>query len=110
LDQTLVVWGGEFGRTPTAQLQENPSATGRDHNPFGFTMWLAGGGVKGGIVYGATDEYGYFAIENKLHVHDLHATILHLLGLDHKKLTFHFSGRDMRLTDVHGNVVQEILA
>jgi hypothetical protein len=110
LNETLVVWGGEFGRTPTAQLQSDPSATGRDHNPFGFTMWMAGGGVKGGTVYGATDEYGYFAIENKMHVHDLHATILHLLGMDHKKLTFHFSGRDMRLTDVHGNIVHEILA
>jgi uncharacterized protein (DUF1501 family) len=105
LDETLVVWGGEFGRTPFAQ-----GSDGRDHNPFGFTMWLAGGGVKGGTVHGATDEYGYFTVENKVHVHDLHATILHLLGMDHKKLTFHFSGRDMRLTDVHGNVVQEILA
>jgi uncharacterized protein (DUF1501 family) len=110
LDETLVVWGGEFGRTPTAQLQDDPGATGRDHNPFGFTMWMAGGGVKAGTVYGTTDEYGYFAIENKMHVHDLHATILHLLGMDHKKLTFHFSGRDMRLTDVHGNVIHEILA
>ena len=110
LDETLVVWGGEFGRTPTAQLQSDPSQTGRDHNPFGFTMWMAGGGTKAGTVYGSTDEYGYFAIENKMHVHDLHATILHLLGMDHKKLTFHFSGRDMRLTDVHGNVIQGILA
>ena len=111
LDSTLIVWGGEFGRTPTAQF--NPkmdlSTVGRDHNPFGFTMWMAGGGVKGGTIYGATDEYGYFAIENKMHVHDLHATILHLLGLDHKKLTFHFSGRDMRLTDVHGNVIYDLL-
>jgi hypothetical protein len=105
LAQTLVVWGGEFGRTPMSQ-----GATGRDHNPFGFTMWLAGGGVRGGTVYGATDDYGYFAVENKVHLHDLHATILHLLGLDHKRLTFRFSGRDMRLTDVHGEVVQGILA
>ncbi len=112
LDSTLIVWGGEFGRTPTAQFDPNMdmSTVGRDHNPFGFTMWMAGGGVKGGTVYGATDEYGYFAVENKMHVHDLHATMLHLLGLDHKKLTFHFSGRDMRLTDVHGNVVHDLLA
>ncbi|MDA1314487.1 MAG: DUF1501 domain-containing protein [Acidobacteria bacterium] len=110
LDDTLVVWGGEFGRTPTAQFQADPGATGRDHNPFGFTMWMAGGGVKGGTTWGATDEYGYFAIENKVHVHDLHATILHLLGIDHKRLTFPFSGRDMRLTDVHGEVVQGVLS
>lgn len=105
LDSTLVVWGGEFGRTPFAQ-----GSDGRDHNPFGFTMWLAGGGVKGGMTYGATDEYGYKAIENKLQMHDLHATILHLLGMDHTKLTFRYSGRDFRLTDVHGHVIKEILA
>jgi hypothetical protein len=105
LDSTLVVWGGEFGRTPMAQ-----GSSGRDHNPFGFTMWLAGGGVKGGTVYGATDEYGYFAVENRTEVYDLHATILHLLGLDHKRLTFRFSGRDMRLTDVHGELIEGILA
>lgn len=112
LDQTLIVRGGEFGRTPTAQLSTDRdiNKVGRDHNPFGFTMWMAGGGVKGGTIYGKTDEYGYFAIENKVEVHDLHATMLHLLGLDHKKLTFHFSGRDMRLTDVHGNVVHDLLA
>ena len=110
LDETLVVWGGEFGRTPTAQFRNDPSATGRDHNPFGFTMWMAGGGIQPGMVHGATDEYGYFVVENKVHVHDLHATILHLLGLDHKKLTFRFGGRDMRLTDVHGEVVSELLA
>ena len=112
LDRTLVVWGGEFGRTPTAQTPDSGdlSQVGRDHNPFGFTMWLAGGGVKPGTVYGATDEYGYYAVENKVHVHDLHATILHLLGLDHTKLTYHFSGRQMRLTDVYGNLVQDILA
>jgi hypothetical protein len=112
LDSTLVVWGGEFGRTPCAQYPDGGyvSVIGRDHNPFGFTMWMAGGGVKGGIVHGATDEYGYFAVENKVHVHDLHATMLHLLGMDHTKLTFRYSGRDMRLTDVHGNVVKELLA
>lgn len=112
LDSTLVIWGGEFGRTPTAQTNGGAfdKTTGRDHNPFGFTMWLAGGGVKGGMRYGATDEYGYFAVENKVHMHDLHATILHLLGLDHKRLTFRYSGRDMRLTDVHGEIVHDILA
>ncbi len=105
LDSTLVVFAGEFGRTPFAQ-----GANGRDHNPFGFSIWLAGGGIRGGTVYGATDEYGYHAIENKLQIHDLHATMLHLLGIDHTRLTFRFSGRDMRLTDVHGNVVHDILA
>jgi hypothetical protein len=112
LDETLVIWGGEFGRTPCAQFPDGGSIKniGRDHNPFGFTMWLAGGGIKPGLIYGTTDEYGYFAIENKVHMHDLHATILHLLGMDHKRLTFPYSGRDMRLTDVHGNVIKEILA
>lgn len=112
LEETLVVWGGEFGRTPCAQFPDGGyvNVVGRDHNPFGFTMWLAGGGVKPGYVHGATDEYGYFAIENKVHMHDLHATMLHLLGLDHKRLTFRYSGRDMRLTDVHGNIIKEILA
>ncbi|MCI0534034.1 MAG: DUF1501 domain-containing protein [Verrucomicrobiales bacterium] len=105
LDSTLVLWAGEFGRTPFAQ-----GSDGRDHNPFGFTVWLAGGGVKGGITFGATDEYGYKTVENKVHMHDLHATVLHLLGMDHTKLTVRFSGRDMRLTDVHGEVVQAILA
>jgi hypothetical protein len=105
LEDTLVVWGGEFGRTPTVQ-----GSDGRDHNPEGFTMWLAGGGVKGGIRYGATDEYGYYAAENKVHIHDLHATLLALLGLDHEKLTYRYAGRDFRLTDVHGNVVTEIFA
>ena len=104
LDSTLVVWMGEFGRTPFAQ-----GGNGRDHNPFGFSMWMAGGGVKGGITYGATDEYGYKAVDKKLQIHDLHATMLHLLGMDHTKLTIRFSSRDMRLTDVHGEVVQEIL-
>ncbi len=112
LDSTLVVWGGEFGRTPTAQTNGGAfdETTGRDHNPFGFTMWLAGGGVKGGMAYGATDEYAYFAVESKVHLHDLHATMLHLLGLDHKQLTYRYSGRDMRLTDVHGEIVDGILA
>jgi hypothetical protein len=112
LDQTLVIWGGEFGRTPCAQMGDSgfTKSVGRDHNPYGFTMWLAGGGTKPGLVYGATDEFGYFAVENKVHMHDLHATILHLLGLDHKRLTYRYSGRDMRLTDVAGNVVKEILA
>ncbi|MEP6755927.1 MAG: DUF1501 domain-containing protein [Chthonomonadales bacterium] len=104
LDSTLVIWGGEFGRTPMAQ-----GTDGRDHNPFGFTMWMAGGGVKPGMVYGATDDYGYYAVENKVTVHDLHATILHLMGMDHKRLTYRFSGRDMRLTDVFGDVVTDIL-
>ena len=112
LNQTLVLWGGEFGRTPCAQFPDGNyvKSIGRDHNPFGFTMWMAGGGVKGGIIHGSTDEYGYFAIENKVHVHDLHATILHLLGLDHTRLTYRFSGRDMRLTDVSGEVIHGILA
>jgi hypothetical protein len=105
LDSTLVFWGGEFGRTPMAQ-----GSDGRDHNPFGFTVWLAGGGVKAGHIHGATDDYGYHAIEGKLEMYDLHATILHLLGLDHKKVTYRFGGRDMRLTDVHGELVEGILA
>jgi uncharacterized protein (DUF1501 family) len=111
LDQTLVIWGGEFGRTPCAQIYDKDEAkkVGRDHNPFGFTMWLAGGGVKGGTTYGTTDEFGYFVVENKVHVHDLHATVLHLLGLDHKRLTYQFGGRDMRLTDVAGEVIHPIL-
>ena len=105
LEDTLVLWGGEFGRTPVAQ-----GTDGRDHNPEGFTMWLAGGGVKGGFRYGATDEYGYYAVENKMHIHDLHATILHLLGIDHEQLTYRYAGRDFRLTDVSGRVAQAILA
>jgi hypothetical protein len=105
LENTLVLWGGEFGRTPMAQ-----GADGRDHNPFGFSMWLAGGGVQGGTVYGATDEYGYYAVENPVTVHDLHATMLHLLGIDHKRLTYRFSGRDMRLTDVYGEILHPVLA
>jgi hypothetical protein len=105
LDETLVLWGGEFGRTPFAQ-----GSDGRDHDQFGFTMWLAGGGVKGGFVHGETDEFGYKAVANKLEMHDLHATLLHLLGVDHKRLTVRFGGRDMRLTDVHGEIIKEILA
>jgi hypothetical protein len=106
-DSTLVVWGGEFGRTPVAEL---PGLSGRDHNHYGFSMWLAGGGVKGGITYGATDDFGFAAVDKKVHVHDLHATILHLLGLDHEKLTYRYAGRDFRLTDVHGQVIRDILA
>jgi uncharacterized protein (DUF1501 family) len=105
LDSTLVLWAGEFGRTPMAQ-----GADGRDHNPFGFTVWLAGGGIKGGTIHGATDDYGYHAVEHPVTMHDLHATMLHLLGLDHTRLTHRFGGRDMRLTDVHGEVVHPILA
>ncbi len=106
-DSTLVMWGGEFGRTPVAEL---PGLSGRDHNHYGFSMWLAGGGVKGGHVHGATDECGFAAVEKKMHVHDLHATILHLLGFDHEKLTYRYAGRDFRLTDVHGRIVNDILA
>jgi hypothetical protein len=114
LDDTLVIWGGEFGRTPTVELP-TPGANagkinGRDHNHWGFTMWLAGGGVKGGMTYGATDEFGFQAVENRVHVHDLHATILWLLGFDHERFTYRYAGRDFRLTDVQGNVVREILA
>lgn len=104
LKRTLILWGGEFGRTPMAQGKD-----GRDHNPFGFTIWLAGGGTKGGTIYGQTDDYGYHAIENKVEIYDLHATMLHLMGIDHKKLTVRFGGRDMRLTDVHGEVLKSIV-
>jgi hypothetical protein len=107
-DETLVLWGGEFGRTPAAEGR--PGKIGRDHNSKGFTMWLAGGGIKGGYIHGATDEFGSTAVEKKVHVHDLHATILHLLGIDHERLTFRYSGRDFRLTDVYGEVVRDILA
>ncbi|MBI5774693.1 MAG: DUF1501 domain-containing protein [Verrucomicrobia bacterium] len=113
-DETLIIWGGEFGRTPTVEL---PSAgnnagkiNGRDHNHYGFSMWLAGGGVRGGCVHGATDEFGFKAVEKPVHVHDLHATILHLLGFDHERLTYRYAGRDFRLTDVHGKVVRELVA
>ena len=114
LDETLVIWGGEFGRTPTVELPTPGSnagkLNGRDHNHHGFSMWMAGGGVRGGYVHGATDEFGFAAVENKVHVHDLHATILRLLGFDHEKLTFRYAGRDFRLTDVQGKLVQELIA
>ncbi len=110
-EDTLIIFGGEFGRTPTVELNDSGKETkGRDHNPFGFSMWLAGGGVKGGTVHGATDEFGFKAVENKVHVHDLHATVLHLLGFNHETFTYRYAGRDFRLTDVYGNVVREILA
>jgi uncharacterized protein (DUF1501 family) len=102
---TLVIWAGEFGRTPWAQ-----GADGRDHNPYGYTIWMAGAGVKPGFIYGATDEFGYHAVENRMHIHDLHATILHLMGLDHLKLTYRQGGRDFRLTDVAGQVHEGILS
>jgi len=104
-DETLVIWSGEFGRTPFAQ-----GSDGRDHNQFGFSLWMAGGGIKGGTVYGATDEFGYKAIENKVTIHDIHATMLHLLGINHLDLTYRFSGRDIRLTDVHGEIIGDVLA
>ena len=114
LDETLVIWGGEFGRTPTVELPTPGSnagkVNGRDHNHHGFTYWLAGGGVKGGQAYGATDEFGFQAVENKVHVHDLHATILRLMGFDHEKFTYRYAGRDFRLTDVHGKVVWDLIA
>jgi hypothetical protein len=110
-DETLVIWGGEFGRTPSVELGEGgKSKLGRDHNHYGFSVWLAGGGVKGGTAFGATDDFGFKAIENPTSVHDLHATILHLLGLDHERLTYRYAGRDFRLTDVSGRVIREILA
>jgi hypothetical protein len=107
LETTLVLWGGEFGRTPVAEL---PALNGRDHNHYGFSMWMAGGGVRGGYAHGATDEFGFAAVEDKVHVHDLHATILRLLGFDHERLTYRYAGRDFRLTDVHGRVVEELIA
>ncbi|MBM3967857.1 MAG: DUF1501 domain-containing protein, partial [Planctomycetes bacterium] len=106
LEDTLVWWGGEFGRAPYAEK----NGTGRDHNPQGFTMWLAGGGVKPGIAYGETDEFGQNAIVNKVHMHDMHATIFHLLGIDHESLTYRYAGRDFRLTDVHGRVVSPLFS
>jgi len=105
LEDTLVVWGGEFGRTPIAQ-----GTNGRDHNPQGFTMWAAGGGMKAGLAYGETDEYGYYSVKDKVHMHDLHATLLHLLGVDHLRLTYRYAGRDFRLTDVYGKVVKDVIA
>jgi hypothetical protein len=107
LDETLVIWGGEFGRLPIAQKDAKP---GRDHNPHAFTTWMAGGGVKGGVSHGASDEFGFKAVEDRVGVNDLHATILHLLGIDHKRLTYRFNGRDFRLTDVGGVVIDDILA
>ena len=104
LEDTLVLWGGEFGRTPTAE-----GTNGREHHPFGFTMWMAGGGIRGGMVHGATDEYGWHSVQDKVHVHDLHATILHQMGFDHERLTYRHGGRDYRLTDVHGHVVRDIV-
>jgi hypothetical protein len=108
LDDTLVVWGGEFGRTPTNQGRDGRD--GRDHNNRGYSMWLAGGGARGGVRHGMTDDYGAEAVDGKVHVHDLHATLLHLLGLDHERLTYRYAGRDFRLTDVYGNVVNEVLS
>jgi uncharacterized protein (DUF1501 family) len=105
LDDTLVLWGAEFGRTPTAE-----NSDGRNHHPQAFTMWMAGGGVRGGLTYGSTDDFGYFPVENPVHMHDLHATLLHLLGLDHQRLTYRHAGRDFRLTDVYGKVVHGVLA
>ena len=114
LEETLVIWGGEFGRTPTVELPKKGSnagkINGRDHNHWGYTTWLAGGGVRGGYVHGATDDFGFRAVEDRVHVHDLQATILHLLGFDHEKLTYRHAGRDFRLTDVHGEVVHELIA
>ncbi len=111
LDETLVLWGGEFGRTPTVELNNDGKAQqGRDHNHYGFTVWMAGGGVRGGTVYGATDDFGFKAVENPVSVHDLHATMLHLLGFDHERLTYRYAGRDFRLTDVHGSVLHKIIA
>ena len=105
LDDTLIIWGGEFGRTPVSE-----KGNGRDHNPYGFTMWMAGGGIKRGFNHGATDDFSYNITENPVHVHDFHATILHLMGLDHERLTYRYSGRDYRLTDVHGAVIKALLA
>ena len=114
LEETLVIWGGEFGRTPTVELPTPGSnagkMNGRDHNHYGFTYWMAGGGVKAGTVYGSTDEFGFKAEENPVHVHDLHATILHLLGFDHTKLTYRHAGRDYRLTDLYGEIVHGLVA
>ncbi|MFP6598298.1 MAG: DUF1501 domain-containing protein, partial [Candidatus Hydrogenedentota bacterium] len=114
LDDTLILCCGEFGRTPTVELpQAGANAgkiNGRDHNHYGFTAWLAGGGVKGGHIHGATDEFGFQAVEDRVHVHDLHATMLHLLGFDHEKFTYRYAGRDFRLTDVHGKVIHDIIA
>jgi arylsulfatase A-like enzyme len=110
LDDTLVIWGGEFGRTPFSQGRATAGNFGRDHHARGFAMWLAGGGIRPGLVYGATDEFGYHAVENPVHVHDLQATVLHLLGVDHERLTYRAQGRAFRLTDTGGEVVRDLLA
>jgi hypothetical protein len=110
LDETLVLWGGEFGRTPTVELSGGKSKLGRDHNHYGFSVWMAGGGIKGGTVYGSTDDFGFAAQDNPVSVHDLHATILHLMGIDHEELTYRYAGRDFRLTDVFGDAVREVIA
>ena len=110
LEETLVIWGGEFGRTPTVEMSGTKSQLGRDHNHYGFSVWLAGGGIKGGTAYGATDEIGLHAVENKSTVYDLWATVLHQLGVNHEALTYRSGGRDFRLTDVHGHVLHDILA
>ena len=114
LDETLILWGGEFGRTPVVEMPKKGSnqgkVNGRDHNHWGFMVWMAGGGVKGGTVYGATDEFGFKAVENRVHVHDLHATMLRLMGFDHERFTYRYAGRDFRLTDVYGRVIDEIVA
>ena len=110
LDDTLVVWGGEFGRSVYCQGRFTEEVYGRDHHPRCFTMWMAGGGVKPGVTIGETDDFSYNIVKDPVHVHDLHATILHLLGVDHTKLTFHYQGRDFRLTDVHGKIIEPILA
>jgi uncharacterized protein (DUF1501 family) len=113
-ESTLVIWGGEFGRTPTVELPQAGAnagkVNGRDHNHWGFTYWIAGGGVKGGQAYGATDEFGFQAVEDPVHVHDLHATLLYLLGFDHETFTYRYAGRDFRFTDVHGRVIRELIA
>ena len=111
LNETLVIWGGEFGRTPMVETNAALGRSlGRDHHPQAYTLWLAGGGTKAGLTYGATDDLGFNVVENPVHIHDIQATILHLLGLDHERLTFRYAGRDFRLTDIHGRVVQDILA
>src|SRR6185369_7242265 len=110
-EETLILWGGEFGRTPTVELGGDGMAkAGRDHNHYGFSVWMAGGGIKGGQAYGATDDFGFAAIENRTSAHDLHATMLHQLGFDHERLTYRYAGRDFRLTDVHGKVIKEMIA
>jgi uncharacterized protein (DUF1501 family) len=114
LEDTLVIWGGEFGRTPSVELPKKGAnqgkVNGRDHNHHGFTMWMAGGGVRGGYVHGATDDFGFKAVENRVHIHDLHATILYLMGFDHERFTYRYAGRDFRLTDVEGHVVHDVIA